>query len=376
MKVLFLATDAYGGHGGIAQYCRDMAQALAELPETHEVAVLMRKVSVPGQIPPDKVRLLNTASLGKLAYIRLALHETFNNRFDLILCGHINLLPVAACIKWLNKQKPLALLVYGIDAWQQHHRLTRAWLRQVDAVWSISRITIERMTSWAKLSAAKCTILPNAIHLDQYGQSGKRTDLLSCYGLRGKVLLTLGRLSSLERYKGVDEVIELLPDLLRHEPDLSYLVAGEGDDRARLMAKADAMGLGDHVVFTGMIDEAEKADIFRLADAYVMPSRGEGFGFVFLEALACGVPAVGSQLDGSREALRDGLLGELVDPQVPASIRQGILRALAKPRAIPPELGYFAWPAFAERVGQAVRDLFKLSPVALYETTSSPNHGD
>ena len=79
-------------------------------------------------------------------------------------------------------------------------------------------------------------------------------------------------------------------------------------------------GLSDRVVFAGFIPEAEKADHYRLADAYVMPGRGEGFGFVFLEAMACGIPVVGSRLDGSREALRQGDLGILVDPDRPDDI--------------------------------------------------------
>ncbi len=76
-----------------------------------------------------------------------------------------------------------------------------------------------------------------------------------------------------------------------------------------------------------MIEEAEKADYLRLADVFALPGRGEGFGIVYLEALACGVPAVGSQLDGSREALRGGELGELADPTDPASARMHPARA-------------------------------------------------
>jgi glycosyltransferase involved in cell wall biosynthesis len=106
-----------------------------------------------------------------------------------------------------------------------------------------------------------------------------------------------------------------------------------------------------------MIGEADKADYFRLADAFVMPGKGEGFGFVFLEALACGVPAVGSQLDGSREALRGGELGELANPTDPASVRECIHRALAKLPAIPPGLSYFDWPHFQNRLAAATRQV-------------------
>ena len=93
----------------------------------------------------------------------------------------------------------------------------------------------------------------------------------------------------------------------------------------------------------------------------MMPSNGEGFGIVYLEALACGVPAVGSLTDESREALRDGMLGELVNPADPDSIRQGVLNALGKPRQIPNGLEYFAWPAFSARVSHSVRLLTRQS---------------
>ena len=84
------------------------------------------------------------------------------------------------------------------------------------------------------------------------------------------------------------------------------------------------MGLSDRVIFTGYIPESEKIAHYNLADVYVMPSTGEGFGIVLLEAVACGVPVVGSRVDGSREALLDGQLGRLVDPGNPlASIGRG-----------------------------------------------------
>ena len=127
-------------------------------------------------------------------------------------------------------------------------------------------------------------------------------------------MLTMGRLAPQERYKGCDEVIELMPRLLARFPDLKYLIVGEGADQPRLQAKAAALGLAESVIFTGHIAEREKIAHYNLADVYVMPSTGEGFGIVLIEAAACGVPVVGSRVDGSREALLDGRLGRLVDP--------------------------------------------------------------
>jgi phosphatidyl-myo-inositol dimannoside synthase len=354
--VLLLATDAYGGHGGIALYNCDLAEALAAMPEVSEVVVIPRTLPFAPTGVPDKVLFLAQAAGSKIGYICAALRRAMSG-FDLLICGHINLLPLAACLR-ATLRCPLVLMAYGIDVWTPPRRLTRLCLGQVNAIWSISAVTRERMNGWACLPESAYVVLPNAIHLDQYDIGTKSERLIESYGLHGrKVILTLARLPGSERYKGVDEVLETLPALIRQDQRLVYVVAGEGEDRPRLEEKSRALGLQDHVVFTGFVAEAEKADHFRLADAFVMPGRGEGFGFVFLEALACGVPVVGSVLDGSREALREGELGELVDPTDSESVRAGIERALNRPKVIPPGLAYFDWPNFCARLQAAVKSL-------------------
>jgi glycosyltransferase involved in cell wall biosynthesis len=122
-------------------------------------------------------------------------------------------------------------------------------------------------------------------------------------------------LAAQERYKGFDEVIEIMPQLVRRFSTLKYLIVGDGPDRPRLEAKARTLGVSQHVVFAGYVPESDKVAYYNLADAYVMPSFGEGFGIVLIEAVACGIPVIGSRVDGSREALLDGQLGRLVDPR-------------------------------------------------------------
>jgi glycosyltransferase involved in cell wall biosynthesis len=109
--------------------------------------------------------------------------------------------------------------------------------------------------------------------------------------------------------------------------------------------------VADRVVFTGRVDEDRKADHYRLADAFVMPGRGEGFGIVYLEALACGVPVVGSVLDGSRDALLNGRLGILVDPDDREDLIRGIREALRRPKGVVPALlSEFSEARYVERV--------------------------
>src|SRR5207249_10072823 len=117
-----------------------------------------------------------------------------------------------------------------------------------------------------------------------------------------------------------------------------------------------SLGVERHVVFAGYIPEEQKADHYRLADAFVMPGRGEGFGIVYLEAMACGIPVVASKADASREAVLDGRLGVLADPSNPQEIHAAIQEihaaikeALARPHMLQKEVEYFSFEHFVQR---------------------------
>lgn len=334
MRILVLCTDAYGGHGGIALYNRDLIEALALRPDVEEITVIPRVIRGEiGPVPP-KVRFLANAANGTAAYLATIART---RKHDLTICGHINLLPVAG-------SNPL-LFIYGIEAWKPRRRVL---VNRCRAVVSISEITRDRFLSWSQYEGP-LFLLPNAIHAEQYGVRPKRADLVERYQLAGRrVLLTVGRLDSAERYKGFDEVMAVLPHL---PEDVVYLIAGGGNDFERLQQKAMALGIGKRVIFTGLFPEEDKPDLYALADVYVMPSRGEGFGFVFLEALASGVPAIGSKHDGGRSALLDGALGLLVDPANPAEIEAAIREQLnERQRVIPPRLDHFSFEHFTARV--------------------------
>jgi phosphatidylinositol alpha-1,6-mannosyltransferase len=152
-------------------------------------------------------------------------------------------------------------------------------------------------------------------------------------------------------------VIEAMPRLLARFPDLKYLVVGDGSDRPRLEAKSVTLGVADRVVFAGHIAEAEKVAHYNLTDAYVMPSFGEGFGIVLIEAAACGVPVIGSRTDGSREALLDGRLGRLVDPHRENEIVDAVAAVLGThaERQRNPLVRTFSFQNFTARVAEWAR---------------------
>lgn len=306
---------------------------------------------------PKRLTWLLTGLGGRARYfIALMRRLRVDRRYNLIYCGHINLLPAAMVAKFVTGA-PLILQIHGIDAWQAtRHRLTNRLAGRVDWCLAVSRITRRRFLAWSALDAHRCLVLPNTIPDGIFSPGPKNPQLLERYNLHGKkILMTLGRLESKERYKGFDEMLDALPALLAHVPDLAYCIVGDGNDRARLEEKVASLGLTHRVVFTGNIAEPEKADHYRLADVYVMPSRGEGFGIVFLEAMAVGIPAIGSREDGGQDPLLDGESGRLVNPANSAEVIESVLWALQKTgKTIPVSAARFNLFRFQRRLNALI----------------------
>ena len=352
MRILVLLLEAFGGKGGTALYNRDLLTALCNHAACQEVVAIPRLMSNPSEPLPKKITYITEGVDNKRRYILTVLKAVQRHKpFDLIICGHINLLPIVYFIRpWIKS--PLLLETYGVDVWQpRKKRLINWFTREGDAAISISEITRQRFLDWVSLTRERVFLLPNALHQELYGTGPRSPALTSRYNLENKVvLMTLGRMSASEQYKGFDEILEVLPELAKKIPNIVYLAVGDGDDRRRLAAKAEALGVDDRFILTGYIKEEEKADHYRLADVYVMPSSGEGFGYVILEAMACGVPVVASECDGTREAVRNGMLGQTVDPRKPGQIKSAILRALEMPRVVPAGLEYFSFDRFSRRL--------------------------
>ena len=313
MRVLALLGEPLDASGGIAQFNRDLVAALRSRHEVHVAAL----------------------DGGRWRYALRVLRAGARVRPDAVFCGHLHLAPLAAFVARL-RGVPLWLQVHGIEAWQRPSWLRRRALSQASLVTAVSRHTRARLLGWANLAPDRVKVLPNTV--DTRFHPGQKTAALARrLGVAGKrVLLTVGRLAAAERYKGHDRLIAALPDLLRRHSDLCYVVVGDGDDRARLEAAARAAGVAEAVRFAGAIAHDELPDFYRLADVFVMPSTGEGFGIVFLEAIACGVHAIGATGTGAADPLGDGARGLLVEAENGEALGRAIEQALALPPAVQP----------------------------------------
>ena len=172
----------------------------------------------------------------------------------------------------------------------------------------VSRYTRAAVLSWAAIAPERVIVIPNTVREAFSPGDGSKQRI--ALGLEGKrVLLTVGRMDSRERYKGHERVIAAIPDLVAKGFDICYLVVGEGDDRPRLETFVRSAQLSDRVRFLGALGLQDLIETYRMADLFVMPSTGEGFGVTFLEAMASGTPALGVNVAGARDALADGNLG-------------------------------------------------------------------
>jgi phosphatidylinositol alpha-1,6-mannosyltransferase len=235
--------------------------------------------------------------------------------------------PLATLIS-VTLKKPMWLQLHGIEAWECPGVLVRAAADRAALVTSVSRYTRHRFLEWANVPPERVRVLPNTFE-PRFAAGPKPDYLTRRHNLHGRrVLLTVSRLAASERCKGHDRVIAALPRILERIPEVIYLVVGDGDDRQRLEELAQTTGVAHVMRFAGHVPHTELPDYFRLADVFVMPSTQEGFGIVFLEAAASGLPIIGGNRDGSADALAEGAIGTLIDPDDAPQLVGAICNAL------------------------------------------------
>jgi phosphatidylinositol alpha-1,6-mannosyltransferase len=325
IHVLALVTDGYGARGGIAQYNRDFLGALSELEPVSSVAVLPRHGHERATTLSRKL-FQSTPRAHKVTFALAALWAAWNRQVDVVFCGHIFMAPLAFLIARTKKAK-LVVQMHGIEAWQRPSRLQQTSVERADLMLSVSRYTRAAVLAWAAMKPERALIVPDTVR--NRFTPGDSASLRSELGLKQRrVLLTVGRMSSSEQYKGHERVIRAIPALVARGHDVAYLIVGEGDDRSRLEALARSSGVAERVRFMGGVAVETLLDLYRVADVFVMPSTGEGFGIAYLEAMAAGTPALGLDCAGARDALEG--LGEIAPEGELAAVLERMI-AVPKP---------------------------------------------
>jgi glycosyltransferase involved in cell wall biosynthesis len=328
--------------GGIQVYCAFLIEAIQQVYPSADYDVFLKhdthctanvnflpetKFHYGGNIP---------AKLRTFYFALLLLINSLQKRPDIIICGHVNFSPLAAKVSNLLNI-PYWVIVHGIDVWNLDDPKKIKGLKSADKIISVSRYTGDRIVKEQNISPEQISLVPNTFDANKLSIQPKPQYLLDRYQFQANqsIILTVARLAEIDRYKGYDKIIQALSEIRRQIPDIHYLLVGKGPDRDRIEKLIQAKHLQDCVTLAGFVPDHELADHYNLCDVFAMPSKGEGFGIVYLEALACGKPTIGGNQDGAIDALRNGELGVLVDPDDLKEISTVIIEILQKTYPLP-----------------------------------------
>jgi len=250
----------------------------------------------------------------------------------LVVAGHPNLAPVVRAMRLAAPKLKSIVCTHGVEVWEPLTKLRRGALRKANLVLAPSQYTADHVATDQGVLREKIRVLPWALdpQFEALAQHAAKAAVPAQFPA-GRVVLTVGRWRADERYKGTDTLIKALPRLLPRWPELQLAAVGEGDDRDWLEDLADENGVRRHVHFLSGLSYAELASCYAHAEIFAMPSRGEGFGLVYLEAMACERPVIGGAHGGAPEVIDDGKTGYLVQHGDVAQLATAIETLLSSP---------------------------------------------
>ncbi len=364
-KYLFIYLNAFSGTGGIEKFNTCMMKSLYEysLITNHSCnnISLIDKFVDKKYIPQVLLHGFNNKKIRAIIYACMKIIET-----DVIILGHTNLL-VLGLWTLLFPNKKLLIMAHGIEVWQELSFWKKKVLQNCDMILAVSKYTKQQIMAKHQISETKIQIFHNTINpFFELPKSFEKSEyLLDRYKItnhiNGKIFFTLARLSSAEQYKGYDKVLEAMPMVLQKYPTCKYVIAGKYDEieYQRIQAIIVEKKLENSVILTGFVKDEELIDHYLLADTFIMPSRGEGFGIVYLEAMACGLSIIAGNADGSRDALRNGELGTLINPESVEEIANAMLSHIENPlnnnkkiKLQEKVMSYFGFENFKQRTAE------------------------
>jgi phosphatidylinositol alpha-1,6-mannosyltransferase len=331
VKRVLLLTPACQGADGLSAYSRLCIDAFAAADVKLEVWSLAESNDRERPLPKSVKSWFAKGSKKQFAW--RGLKSTFLKP-DVVFCTHVNVAPIALPMTLFGSRLVVSLL--GVEAWRPLRWRERAAIKRAKRLVAISQHTIDGFhaanPSLKNVPAEVCHLcLPGGPSAEDERRKAEQP-----------FALIVARMSSEERYKGHDLLLEIWPDLLKRVRGARLAITGGGDDRPRLEGKRDALGLKDSVQFLGRVSDEDLQRLYRQCSFLVMPSRNEGFGLVFLEAMRAGKACIGAKGSAS-EIIVHGETGFVFD----ADDREGIMNACVQ---------LFSDPDFSARLGEAGRE--------------------
>lgn len=235
---------------------------------------------------------------------------------DIVIAAHPHLAVAAGLMQRLSPRLKSAVMAHGIEVWTALSARRRRELQRANLVLAPSSYTAEKLSEIQGVSRQKIRVVPWPLNPEFARMTSEPAALqLPPDFPQGRIVLTVGRWAASEQYKGVDDLIRAVALLKKNNCDLQMAAVGGGDDVPRLTEMARSMGIADSVRFLHGLTRAQIAACYSRADIFALPSTGEGFGLVFLEAMAFAKPVIGAAIGGTTDLIQDRVNGMLVPPR-------------------------------------------------------------
>lgn len=310
-----------GGRGGVQAVSAQLAQRLAACARSGsaEVELLaLNDSSVDPQLANGQVRGYER---NWLAFALAALFAGV--RASSIWVAHINLAPLAWLAALLRPRLRYVVVAHGVEVWTARSMLQSAALRRADRVVAVSAYTARKLELVHGVSTEKIVVIPNMLADDFPVESTEAAD--------PSLILSVSRLDRDDAYKGIDQLLHALALVRASRPEAHCMIVGDGNDRARLEALAHHLNLEAHVQFAGAVSAAKLGALYDECAVFCLPSRAEGFGIVFLEAMAHARPIVALRMAATPEVVSDEVSGVLAADADPHQLCGALLRLLRDP---------------------------------------------
>jgi glycosyltransferase involved in cell wall biosynthesis len=359
MRTLLLSPELFLGEGGIARIMRCYLKALCENADPGDridALVLNDSPTTDARLPRYATPALGQivgCNRRKFEFIQQVFQLTANA--DQVICGHLHQLPLLWAAQCLRPGFRYYLVAHGIEVWRPYSLLETRTLLGAHRIFCVSQYTrLQLLRFCPTLNPARLLIVPNT--LDPHLAFNTNTESVRQSSSAGPEILSVSRLTAADNYKGIDTLIEALPLILRELPLAQLRIVGNGDDTARLRALAARLGVTAAVHFTGLISDESLRYEYAACDLFALPSRREGFGLVYLEAMAFGKSCLAARAGGAPEVVNDRI-GALADYGNIPDIAAAVLDLVRHPRNsadIRQHGDTFAFPTFRARLATAL----------------------
>jgi phosphatidylinositol alpha-1,6-mannosyltransferase len=334
-SIVGLFTDVLPA-GGVQRASRHVAAVTAKVAADRGMAARFLSLNDSQGLHTVRVGSLEfsvSGHAGSKTQFALAALRAAGRKPALVIALHPHLAPIVWAMKARGRKFRSIVFTHGVEVWQPLGWPRGAALRRADLVIAPSADTAQHLISEQHILPGKVQRLPWGLDPEFEARLEAAVPLSPPPGFprTGRIILTVGRWAPAERYKGADTLITALSRVLKTAPDASFVLVGEGDDRPRLEQLARDLRVSEHAHFLYGLTPEQLFACYASCDVFALPSRGEGFGLVFLEAMAHAKPVIGGAHGGIPDIVEDGVTGLLVPHGDVESLAQALESLLANP---------------------------------------------